>query len=170
MIFYVLGFMGCGKTYWADRWGKAYDIPVHDMDAIIEEEEGMRCVEIFEKKGEAYFREKESRLLKQLTALGGDRIISCGGGTPIYKSNMDWMNENGMTIYLSAEPDYLLRNLLSGENKRNRALIKNIHENELLFFINKKLNERMPFYKKSKLVLNVETITVQDFENYLSHA
>jgi shikimate kinase len=162
--------MGAGKTYWSKKWAEAYGLTLYDMDQILEAEEGMSCVEIFENKGEQYFREKESRLLRQLTRMGGDNIISCGGGTPIYKDNMDFMMEHGTTIYLNASPSYLLKNLTSGNNKEKRSLIKNIDEKELLFHINKKLLERIPVYKRSMFVLDVDKIKLEDFENCMTHA
>lgn len=169
MVIFVIGFMGCGKSYWAHRWGQAYHLPVHDMDEIIEKEEGATCLKIFETYGEQYFREKEARLLRQLGTLAGDRIISCGGGTPVYRDNMQWMNEHGLTVYLSATPEHLLQNLMN-DKTQNRPLLKNIQPNELLFHIHKKLNERLPFYRQAKITLHIPEVTVEDFENCLSHA
>lgn len=169
MVVFVIGFMGCGKSFWARRWGQAYRMPVHDMDEIIEKEEGATCMEIFENRGEQYFREKETRLLRQLGTMAGDRIISCGGGTPVYKDNMQWMNEHGLTVFLSATPEQLLQNLLQ-DKAIHRPLIKNVQPNELLFHIHKKLNERLPVYRQAKLIFNAPEITVEDFENCLSHA
>lgn len=162
--------MGSGKSFWARKLGEATGIPTHDMDEILEKEEGMSCLEIFEKKGEHYFREKESNLLRQLIKLGDSSIISCGGGTPIYKNNMELMNTNGKTIYLDAKPEYLLKNLVNDKNSVNRALIKNIHENELLFFIHQKLNERLPFYNQAHVKFKVEKITLSDLQNLLTNA
>lgn len=170
MIIFLIGFMGSGKSYWTRKLGEATGIPTHDMDEILEKEEGMSCLQIFENKGEHYFREKEAKLLRQLIKLGDNRIISCGGGTPIYKNNIELMNTNGVTVYLKATPDYLLKSLLNDKNSANRALIKNIHESELLFFINQKLGERLPFYNQSQLTFDVEKITLSDLQNIFTNA
>jgi shikimate kinase len=169
MVIFVIGFMGCGKTYWSRKWSEAYRLPVHDMDEILEKEEGASCLQIFENHGEHYFREKEARLLRQLGTMAGDRIVSCGGGTPVYKDNMRWMNEHGLTVYLSASPEYLLANITSDESS-HRPLIKNIPPNELLFQIHKKLNERLPIYQQAKITWQVHELTVEHFENCLTHA
>lgn len=170
MMLFILGFMGSGKSYWARKLGEVTGKSVHDMDEILVKEEGMSCIEIFEKKGEQYFREKEANLLRQLIKLGGDRIVSCGGGTPTYKNNMELMNASGTTVYLEAKPDYLLKNLLNDKKSSNRALIKNIHENELLFFIHQKLNERLPFYEQSQVKFKVENVTLTDLQNLFTNA
>jgi hypothetical protein len=56
------------------------------------------------------------------------------------------------------------------DKSQNRPLLKNIQPNELLFHIHKKLNERLPFYRQAKITLHVPEVTVEDFENCLSHA
>ena len=78
------------------------------------------------------------------------------------------MNENGFTVYLAASPSYILKNVL--EEKEKRPLVKNVNEAELLFFIEQKLKERIPFYSQANLVLDAETLDINSLKDILSPA
>jgi len=99
--------MGSGKSHMAKKLAVIAHIEVMDLDQIIENEEGMSIREIFSQKGEEAFRQIESNALRQLvnrlSSLADNRIyvISCGGGTPCFHGNMDWMNEHGVTVWLN---------------------------------------------------------------------
>jgi shikimate kinase len=107
MIVFLLGFMGSGKSFYAKGLSEHLHVPFVDLDQFIEKEQAMSISEIFEKMGEPAFRTLESIALKQVYAdllvrttetqdkngiLG---VISCGGGTPCFNENMDWMNKHG---------------------------------------------------------------------------
>ena len=155
MRIFLIGFMGSGKSYWGRQWAPQLGYSFHDLDEVIEAEEDQAVLDIFESKGEDYFRLKEAELLRSLAQFD-DCIISCGGGTACFYDNLDWMNENGLTIYLSAAPQYLLEKIMNELDKR--PLVKNFNEAEILFFIEKKLKERMPFYEKAKRTVEVAEI------------
>src|SRR5688572_14636881 len=94
---FLIGFMGAGKTYWGKQLAEHWDLPYYDLDEVIVAEEEMAVSDIFSTKGEDYFRERESAILRGLVKQ--ERfLISCGGGTPCFQDNMDFMNENGTTI------------------------------------------------------------------------
>ena len=80
-------------------------------------------------------------------------IISCGGGTPCYLDNMDYLNRQGETVYLKARPEVLCGHLKMG--RVERPLIKGKNEDELLRFIIGQLEEREPYYTKAKYQLDV---------------
>lgn len=165
MRIFILGFMGTGKSHWGKQWAKTNNMQFHDLDAMIELEEQATVVDIFEKAGEEYFRVKEASLLRDLLQYD-DCIISCGGGSPCFYENMPWMNENGITVYLSATPTYILQNVML--EKEKRPVIKNINEAEILFFIEQKLKERAPFYNQAKFTLNAETLDSNSLESVIS--
>ena len=155
--------MGSGKSYWGKLWAAETGMDYFDLDDIIEKQEGMAVEAIFEKKGESYFREKESALLRTMSS-NDDAIISCGGGTPCFDGNMQWMNENGFTVYLQANPVKLIENILLEIDKR--PLLKKINKGEMLFFVEQKLKERNPFYTQAKISLSVndlDTSSIHDF-------
>lgn len=161
MNFFLIGFMGSGKSHWGKAWATLYKTGFIDLDAVVEIEEGSTVAEIFENKGEDYFREIESKSLRQCAEYD-NTIIACGGGTPCFHDNMEWMNEHGITVYLTATPDEILRRLLKGE--QDRPLIKKLNQAELLFFIQKKLGEREAFYNKANITLDSSAVTDETFE------
>jgi shikimate kinase len=152
---FLIGFMGSGKTYWGKIWAQQLGLDFYDLDAIVEDKEGRSIAIIFEKEGERYFRTKETTALKQFSEIG-NAVVACGGGAACFNDNMQWMNEHGTTVYLSASPQYILSRIK--EEKDKRPLISKLNEAELLFFIEQKLKEREPFYKQAKLILTVEDL------------
>lgn len=166
MRIYLIGFMGSGKSHWGKLWAGTHEIPFYDLDRLIEEAENMSVEDIFENKGEEYFRAKETIALHSTIAYPKG-IIACGGGTACFHNNIQWMNEHGLTVYLSAHPQYLLDNIM-GEKDR-RPLLKKINPAELLFFIQQKLSERQPFYQQAKLTLHADALTPSSLEYLLQN-
>jgi shikimate kinase len=160
MLFFLNGFMASGKSHWGRIWAAEYKLGFIDLDEVIEMEEGKPVVDIFESKGEDYFRSVEAEKLRELGELK-NIIISCGGGTPCFFDNMQWMNEHGITVYISATADEILRRLLKGQEQR--PLIKELNQAELIFFIQQKLKQREPFYSQANIVLQSAEITDHTF-------
>lgn len=155
MRIFLIGFMGCGKSYNGTRLAKVLNMPFVDLDNYIEEKAGKTIAEIFSEQGEEHFRKLEQQALHQMTAFD-NIVISCGGGTPCFFDNMEWMNENGDTVYLKCTPQTLEKRLVKGKAKR--PLIKDLDEqNELINFIKSKLEKREPFYSKAKTIFNTES-------------
>ena len=155
MKIFLIGFMGSGKTYWGRVWAAANGLEFYDLDEMIEKEEGRSVSSVFEENGEEYFRQKESFLLKGF--LGKKNfLLACGGGTPCFQDNMEWMLDNGTTIFLDASPKFLLEKL-KGDN--SRPLINLMTEMELLTFIELKLKERAPFYNRAEIILPVDELS-----------
>lgn len=159
--------MGSGKSHWGKAWAEVYNKALIDLDAEIEKKESMSVADIFEKKSEDYFREKEAEVLRGLS-IDENTLVSCGGGSPCFFNNMDWMNEHGLTVYLDATPAYLLNNIKNEKDKR--PLLKNTNDAELLFFIEQKLKERNPFYTQSALTLQAQELSIESFKNIVSHS
>lgn len=164
MRIFLNGFMGSGKSYWGKLWAEKAGMSYFDLDDVIEKQEGMSVESIFEKKGENYFREKESALLRTMDNQE-DCIISCGGGTPCFDGNMQWMNENGITVYLQANPVKLIENIMLEIDKR--PLLKKINKGEMLFFVEQKLKERDPFYTQAKITLSVKELEVSSIHDII---
>lgn len=163
--------MGSGKTYWGRLWAANHGLDFFDLDAVIEAEEGRSISAIFEEKGEDYFRVTESRLLKNF-AFKNNFLMACGGGTPCYYDNMQWMIENGTTLFLSASPKFLAERM---EGDSSRPLLKAMSPVELLAFIEQKLVEREPFYYRAKRVLKVdresqESLSSIKFDQFMKDA
>ena len=101
----LIGFMGCGKSSVGYRLSYKLRKCLIDTDRLIEQREGMTIAEIFEQKGEAYFRQKETDCLKSLEKELGSRIVSVGGGTPIREENREILKASGTVVYLKAFPE-----------------------------------------------------------------
>lgn len=87
-------------------------------------------------------------------------IISCGGGTPCFFDNMEYMNGQGETIFLQAEPEVLFRHLKM--RKVARPLLVGKSEDEVMAFIKEQLSKRNPFYTKAKHTLDVSLLDTYD--------
>ncbi len=160
-LVFLIGFMGSGKTHWGKIWAAKNGLNFYDLDEVIETKEGKTIATIFETKGEGYFRKIETAALHTLSEKQ-NCIIACGGGAACFNDNMQWMNENGTTVYLSATPQYIFNHVIDGQLKR--PLIKKLNKAELLFFIEQKLKEREPFYKQAKIILQVNDINDDSFQ------
>ena len=153
--------MGAGKTYWGKQLAEHWDLPYYDLDEVIVAEEEMAVSDIFNMKGEDYFRERESAILRELVKQ--DRfLISCGGGTPCFQDNMDFMNENGVTIWLNPSVSIMVERLQ--RKKYKRPLIQDLPDEDLTDFIEKKLAERQPFYQQSQHIIESDHISLDTFE------
>jgi shikimate kinase len=150
-IIYIIGFMGSGKTTAGRKLALLLGWKFIDLDKKIEEHTGKTIPEIFSARGEEYFREIETRLLRNLRSQT-NTIISTGGGTPCHSDNMDFMNSTGLTIYLKLTPGQL-KSRLSG-SKGERPLIKDLEPHALQSFIEKKLADREKWYDKSDLTFD----------------
>ncbi len=148
--------MGSGKSYWGNIWSQQSALSFFDLDAVIEQQQQKTIAQIFEQDGESFFRKAETETLHTLKSKE-NCIIATGGGTPCFNENMQWMNRNGTTIYLKATPQEIMHRVIGEQDKR--PLIKNLPQQELLSFIEKKLQERDVFYTQAKHILPVASLT-----------
>lgn len=161
---FLIGMMGSGKSYWAEKLKKNLKVPAYDLDSLVEMMEEKTVAEIFEEDDEEYFRKAEAKMLR-LFAEKKQYILSCGGGTACYNDNMKWMNKQGITIWLD-EPVEILAERLSKE-KGHRPLIKNLDDSALKDFLYKKLEERKGFYKQAAYCLSKENLNEDFFTKIL---
>ena len=111
--------------------------------------------QIFAQKGEEGFRIIEHNMLHEVAEFE-DVIISCGGGTPCFFDNMEYLNSQGETIYLKATPEVLHKHLRMG--KTIRPLLLDKSPEEMLLFIREQLQHREPFYLKARHTLDVNLL------------
>jgi shikimate kinase len=157
MIVYLIGFMGSGKSTAGKKIASALDWKFIDLDKEIEHRTGKLIYNIFEEEGEEYFRKIESEILKDLSYYE-NAVISCGGGTPCFNSNMDFMLKNGLTVYLKMEAEQLKKRLANSHSIR--PLIKNIDKDDLLTFISESLKDREKWYNLSETIINGQSIDI----------
>jgi shikimate kinase len=156
--------MGSGKTHWGRIWAKKYSLDFVDLDERIETTAGSTVAQIFETLGEEHFRKLEADALRSCASLE-KTIIACGGGTPCFHDNMSWMNENGLTIYITSQPHEILQRV--SEEKDKRPLLKNHTPEGLLRFIEQKIEEREPFYRQAKYILSSSRLAAGTLQTIL---
>jgi shikimate kinase len=148
---YIIGFMGSGKTTTGHKLAGMLGWPFTDLDRNIEERLGMKISDVFAVHGEPYFRKLEAEILRSLDPLSL-AVISTGGGTPCFEDNMDFMLETGLTVYLKMTPAQI-RSRISGTGKE-RPLIRDLGEMELISFISEKLAQREKWYCRAELTVS----------------
>jgi shikimate kinase len=155
----LIGYMGAGKTTIGKALSKELGIIFYDLDWYIENRMRKTVSQIFAERGEEGFRKIEYNMLHEVAEFE-DVIISCGGGTPCFFDNMDYLNQQGQVVYLKAEPEVLYKHLLMA--KVERPLIKGKSQEELLTFISEQLERREPFYSKARYTLDVSLMDSYD--------
>ncbi|MDQ5939226.1 MAG: shikimate kinase [Pseudomonadota bacterium] len=104
---YLVGLMGAGKTTIGRQLARTLKIPFYDSDKAIEERTGVDIPTIFEFEGEEGFRNREQKMLQQLTEIKGI-VMATGGGAVLREENRKLLSENGFVIYLHCDVDKLL--------------------------------------------------------------
>jgi len=148
----LIGYMGAGKTTVGRALAKDLGLQFYDLDWYIESRRHKTVPQLFSEVGEEGFRTIEHNMLHEVAEFE-DVVISCGGGTPCFFDNMDYMNQQGQVVYLRCEPEVLKGHLLMG--KAERPLLKGKTPEELIDFIKEQLEMREPFYSKARYTLDV---------------
>lgn len=148
----LIGYMGAGKTTVGKELAKALGISFYDLDWYIETRRRKTVKQIFDERGEEGFRQIEHNMLHEVAEFE-NVIISCGGGTPCFFDNMDYLNQQAETVYLKASPEVLYGHLKMG--KGVRPLLLNKTPEEVQTFIREQLAYREQFYKKAKHTIDV---------------
>ena len=112
----LIGFMGTGKSTVACQLSKQLNLPFFEMDEMIVQEQGMEISNIFKEKGENYFRDLETELLKNLLQKETG-ILSCGGGIILRDENIQAMKNHGTVILLTAKPETILKRVLHNQSR-----------------------------------------------------
>lgn len=122
----LTGFMGCGKTTIGKKLAALLEMDFIDLDQKIEKEQNMSISEIFEKRGEMYFRELETQACYELNKLE-NTVIATGGGTVIRDRNADVLKNNCLIILLNQSLEQIEKNL-SGSYARPLLQVSNVSE------------------------------------------
>lgn len=155
----LIGYMGAGKTTIGHALSKELGMPFYDLDWYIETRMHRSVKQIFDEKGEEGFRRIEHNMLHEVAEFEGV-IISCGGGTPCFFDNIDYLNLQGATVYLKASPQVLCQHLKMGRTVRPLLLGKTQQEMEQ--FVSEQLAAREPYYLKARHVINVDLLDHYD--------
>lgn len=125
---YLIGLMGAGKTTIGRQLARTLKLPFYDSDKAIEESTGVDIPTIFEFEGEEGFRDREQKMLAQLTKMEGI-VLATGGGAVLREENRKLLQSNGFIVYLQCSVERILertrrdtqRPLLQTENPKERV-------------------------------------------------
>ena len=159
----LLGYMGVGKSTLGQLLAESLKFNFIDLDSYIENKEQLSIAKLFDRKGEIYFRKAESLALKEIINKEKNFVLSLGGGTPVYGSNMKNIVEApGVTsIYLKLNIHQLIDRLF--QEKESRPIIAHYTEkNEFEEFVRKHLFERQQFYYMADHILDVTDRSASD--------
>ncbi|MBI2059406.1 MAG: shikimate kinase [Nitrospirae bacterium] len=149
------GFMGAGKTtvggIVAARLGRAF----HDVDVLIEKDSGMSINDIFDRRGEAFFRDEETRMLTRLES-AEQAVMATGGGIVLREENWAIMRRMGKVVSLLASADVLYERV---KDLAHRPLLKVVHPKDELVRL---LGLRAPLYRKADLLIDTDRRTPED--------
>lgn len=151
----LLGYMCAGKTTIGKALAKAMGCSFYDLDWYIEERFHRKVAQIFAEHGEAHFRDLEHRMLHEVAEFE-NIVLSCGGGTPCFFDNMDYMNEVAETYYLKASPETLLQHIRISKGKR--PLLEGKTPEQLKAFVEEQLAQREPFYSRARHVIDINVL------------
>ncbi|MFA4991075.1 MAG: shikimate kinase [Candidatus Omnitrophota bacterium] len=149
----LVGFMGTGKTSVARALAGKLGREFLELDSVIEKREGVSIKEIFETKGESYFRGLEKEAVKEASRKEGV-VISAGGGAIIDEENFNNLKKNGVIVCLEASPDTILERT-RGSERRPLLNVPDPRER-----IEKLLSARAPYYKKADHSVSTDELTI----------
>ena len=160
----LTGFMGTGKSLVGKKLAKRLEMSYVDTDELIENREKAKISQIFQEKGEDYFRRIESKIIKEVSSL--DRyVISTGGGAILKKENLAALRSKGLIICLSANPKEILKRT---SKSQNRPLLKSKDRQRKVFDL---LKTRRLFYEKADFEVDTSELTttevVERIEDFL---
>lgn len=151
----LIGYMGAGKTTIGKALANELGVPFYDLDWYIETRMRRTIKQIFDEKGEEGFRRIEHNMLHEVAEFE-NVVVSCGGGTPCFFDNIDYMNSQAQVVYLKATPEVLYAHLQMG--RRIRPLLLDKTPDEVKAFIVEQLAYREQFYSKAKYTLDVNLL------------
>lgn len=157
MLISLLGYMGSGKSHISKNLSKKLNLPLIDLDQKISDEHQLTVAEIFQNRGEIFFRKEEKRILESILNDEQNGILSLGGGTPVYYDNMEIINQKSKSIFLRASVRTLTERVLL--QKDTRPLIAKLDDHDIPEFIAKHLFERNPFYSKAHFTVDTDSKT-----------
>lgn len=160
--YYLVGYMGSGKTTYGKLMAKELDMTFIDLDVFLESKEQKTISQIFDEVGEEGFRKMEKEALRE--ASEQDKvIIATGGGTPCHFDNMEFMNLKGQTIYLRTSVRELRDRLKMSKTKRPLIVGKDLRELE--DYIADSLEKRELYYLKSKYILDTDDLNPNNLKS-----
>jgi shikimate kinase len=149
--------MSAGKSTTAKRLANRLGMEAYDTDRMFEERYRITVNDFFQKYDEPLYRRLETQILHDTVAFD-NAVIATGGGTPCFNGNMEWMNQNGFTVFLKISPQSAVSRLSQSKVRRPKVYGKSAEELE--DFIRQNYTERLPFYEQAMLTVKGEDLDI----------
>ena len=146
----LVGMMGSGKSTIGSLISKKLNLKFIDIDNVLENEAKMKISEIFEKKGENFFRNLEEKITLKLLR-STNNIISLGGGSFINEKIRKEILINNFSFWLNCDPKTLLKRI---KKNKKRPIVFNLNDSEILDLIQK----RTKIYSKAQFKINCDKL------------
>lgn len=152
MRIFIIGYMLSGKSRFGKRLASKLKFSFVDLDLYIHEKTLKTSAEWIRESGEEVFREIESKMLKECAKQKENLVIATGGGTPCFNDNMDWMKQNGKTLWLNIPPEHIFQRLQLQKGDRPLIPLKNNLPDREAFLLH--YNERKKYYAQADFILD----------------
>jgi shikimate kinase len=160
--------MGSGKTHWGRLISEKLKLPFFDLDEQVEGHAGKSIEEIFKIDGEEQFRMLEKEVLYIITESHDSFVMACGGGSPCYFNNIEYMKQAGTVVWINTALDVLYERL--AHDKLKRPLIKDLTDDQLRNFIAKKFSQRRIYYEQADVSVEEEPVEIEKLIETIFHA
>ncbi|TAE13008.1 MAG: shikimate kinase [Bacteroidetes bacterium] len=168
MSIFLVGLMGSGKTTIGKALATHLHWPFTDTDAEIARNQQLSIPEIFEQKGENYFRNAEAEWVKNCQS-PHPQVIATGGGLPCFGNTMELLLQKGFVLFLNVPTHVLAKRLVQTQELKNRPLLAGKSEQELHHFLTLQLQARYGFYSRAHATVSSSTISLQQILKAYHH-
>lgn len=168
MKIFLIGFMGSGKSHWGRLLSQKLSIPFFDLDEQVCAHADKSIPEIFSADGEEHFRIMEKEVLYIISESHDSFVMACGGGSPCFFNNIEYMNQSGTTVWINTPLSILYERLVKEKDKR--PLIKELTEDQLRSFISRKFAGRKIYYEQAAITMDEEPVQLDKLIEMIFHA
>ncbi|WP_394996482.1 shikimate kinase [Emticicia sp.] len=151
---FLIGMPSSGKSTLGRQLAKSLGYEFIDLDSRIETTEGKKIAEIFALNGEEYFRKVENEQLKKIL-MDSKLIVATGGGVPCFYDGMEYIKNNGISIFLDVKPFMLVERMKV--SKKNERPLFDLESKNLLEQITEKYNDRLKYYQQADITIEGDT-------------
>lgn len=152
----MVGMMGAGKTAIGTALARRLGVPFLDSDVEIEQAANLTIAEIFERDGEAFFRERETQVIGRLLD-GPPSILATGGGAFLRAGNRELISAKGVSLWLRADLELLWNRV---KHKTTRPLLRTVDPRATLAALKA---DRDPVYALANLVVDADaTFSIEE--------
>lgn len=158
----LVGMMGTGKTAVGQALARHLGRPFIDTDRMVEAREGRSVAELFQERGETYFRDTECAAIREATD-ASPSVIATGGGALLRQDNRDRLTRRGVLVWLQSDIDEIIRRTAKRQAARPLMNVENPKEN-----LQRLLAEREPFYAEAPCVVNTTGKSVKEVASVIA--